>query len=324
MSKSINPFSVITQVIAVGSVDGICTTSALLRLIGRKADEIGLEFCQAFTVDKIAPSTWQDGRKVALVDLAVNNRDAEMTRAFVARVKEAGHEIVAVIDEHNRADWLEVLGSFLGLIVEPQDQNEEPERFGSSGDVLLEAIEQIGVGDTHVVDLLDAAAAGDHMDFTTHFGAMVNQAVKSRIQDDTRRVHLARRFAESREPDEAILGWIAEYEQILANHDTVVASRQDLGQGIHRVSAKGLAVDMTTLMGRLYGDGARVVALEGEAFNKALGRKTLQIAFGSRDKGLDLFSLVKGAVPSASGFANKVNVEPADEEAAINAIKAAL
>ncbi len=316
-------FKNISQIVAVGSVDGVCTAAAVLRLIGRPAVEVGLVFCQAFTVDRVDPTTWEPpNRQVAFVDLAVNNRDDTMTADFVRRILEAGHEIVAIIDEHSREDWQGVLGSFEGLIVEPQSQKSEGGP-GSSGELLRRALagEEI---DSHTAELLGAADAGDRMDFTTHFGGMVNQAVKSAIADDTRRVYLARHIASNRDGDEKIASWIKEYETILANHDKVVAGRVDLGNGIHRVSAKGLAVDMTTLMGRLYREGARVVALEGESYSKELKCKVLQISFGTNDRGLDLLSVVKAAVPTASGFAQKANVDPADEAAALAAIRAAL
>lgn len=113
----------ITQILSVGSVDGICTSAALLRLISRwGGSNVGLQFTQPFTVDKIDPTKWATGSKVAFVDLAVNNRDKSMTANFVRRVREVGHEIVVMIDEHSREDWLEVLGTFDGLIVEPQSQ----------------------------------------------------------------------------------------------------------------------------------------------------------------------------------------------------------
>lgn len=323
----------VSQIVAVGSVDGVCTAAALLRIIGRPAEEVGLVFTQAFTVDKVDVSGWKPDRKVAFVDLAVNNREPQMTVAFVGRIRAAGHELVAVIDEHSREDWLSVLGSFEGLIIEPQSQNaasdvklfDAPDGPKSSGEVLYwEILPYAADGDLQVVDLLSAATAGDRMDFTTHFGGIVNSAVKSAIADDSRRVYLARHLAFNREPDEKIRGWIAGYETILANHDKVVASKVDLGDGIHRVVATMLAVDMTTLMGRLYREGAKVVALEGEAFNKSLGRKTVQVSFGTSDKSLDLLAVVKAAVPLASGFAQKVNVDPPDEAAALAAIRAAL
>lgn len=321
--SAITSLSAINHVLAVGSVDGICTAAAVLRLIGN--GDVDVVFAQAFTVDKIDVATWQPDRKVAFVDLAVNNREPAMTERFVAAIREAGHTLVAIVDEHSREDWLKVLGTFDGLLVEPQSQTVGHEASKSSGEVLRRALAAANaVVDAHTAELLAAADAGDRMDFATHFGGMVNQAVKSAIADDTRRVYLARHLAANREADERILGWIAEYAAILANHDKVVESRVDLGNGIHRVSAVGLTVDMTTLIGRLYKEGARVVALEGEAFNKALGKKTRQIAFGTSEKAIDLLAIVKAAVSTASGFTQKVNVDPECEEVAIAAIRAAL
>lgn len=309
----------ISQIVSVGSVDGVCTSAALLCLIGRS--DLGLQFAQAFTVDKVDPMKWAAGRKVAFVDLAVNNRDPSMTADFVRRIREAGHEIVAVIDEHNRADWLKILGSFEGLIIEPQSQDEGI--YKSSGAVLKAALgSEAG---QHSVELMDAADAGDHMDFSTHFGEIVNQAVKSDIGNDARRVYLAQHFALNYEPDETIRGWMAEYEEILRNHDQIVAEKVDLGDGIHRVNAVDLQVDMTTLMSRLYSEKARVVALYGDAFVPAEKRKRVVLSLGTNDKGLDLMAIVRAAgITPLGGFAQKVNIELGDERTAIAAIRAAL
>ena len=310
-------------VVAVGSVDGICTAAALLRIIGR--DDVGLQFTQAFTVDKLPVREWS-GRKVALVDLAVNNRNPQMTADFIAALRAGGNQLVAVIDEHSREDWLAVLGSFDGLVIEPQSQNDGDDAPKSSGEVLRRALADAGVEvSIHTHELLDAADAADRMDFTTHFGALVNQAVKSRIQDDTRRVYLARHFAWNWDADEKILNWIAEYEAILRNHTVIMTARQFLGNGIVRVVATGKAVDMTTLMSELYLDGARVVALEGEAFVPAKQAKEILVAFGTADKRLDLMMIVRASgVTPLGGFAQKVNVDLADEQRAIAAIRAAL
>lgn len=324
MSSTTNTLALATTnlVIAVGSVDGILTTAALLRLIGK--DEAEVCFTQAFTVDKLPVGSWRE-RRVALVDLAVNNRDPEMTRRFIAALRENGNEFVAVIDEHNREDWLAVLGSFDGLVVEPQSQQGGDDAQKSSGEVLRRALVKSGMEpDGHTAELLAAADAGDRMDFTTHFGAIVNQAVKSAIADDSRRAYLARHLAKSREADSKIQGWIKEYEEILVSHQEILGAKQDLGDGIVRVVATGKRVDMTTLMSTLYRSGARVVVLEGEAFNKALGRKAMQIAFGTDDKGKDLLAVVKAAIPSASGFAQKVNVDPEHEAAALAAVRSFL
>jgi hypothetical protein len=313
--KSKNEFVVINQVVAVGSVDGILTSAALLHLIG--SPDVDIVFTQAFAVDKIDVSTWKPGRKVAFVDLAVNNRDKSMTANFVRRIREAGHEIVAVCDEHSREDWLEVLGTLDGLLIEPRSQAGGV--YTSSGTVLRGACWDVN---EHAAELCLTAELADKMQFAG-IGELVNKAVKSKIQDDTRRVYLARHFATNHEADSTIQEWIKEYEAILQSHLEILAAKQDLGNGIVRVSAVGKTVDMTTLLSQLYGAGFKVVICEGEMFNKALGKKTRQIAFGTNEK-LDLLACVKAVVPSASGFAQKVNVEPEHEAAALSAVRALL
>ena len=309
----------ITQIVAVGSVDGILTAAALLRIIGNA--EVDIVFTQAFTVDKVDVSAWKPGRCVAFVDLAVNNRGKQMTAALVHRIREAGHELVAVCDEHSREDWAEILGTFEGLVIEPQSQAKG--KYRSSGAVLFDA----ALDDEHLDGpaqmLCFAANKADRMVFEG-VGALVNSAVKSRIADDSRRVYLARHFAQNVEPDSTIQGWIKEYEEILRNHEAILAAKQDLGDGIVRVSAVGKTVDMTTLMRQLYESGARIVVCESELFNRGLGRKTKQVAFGSGDNRLDLLAVIKPSVPTASGVASKANVEPGYEQVALAAIRRTL
>lgn len=311
----------INMIVAVGSVDGVLTTSALLRLIGGDPAAIGLVFCQAFTVDKLQPESWGESKKVALVDLAVNNREPAMTTTFVERLWAASHTLVAVIDEHNRADWEKVLGTFEGLLIEPKSQAAE-DGPKSSGEVLRQAL--LGFWrfpeDSELVELMADANKADRMDFTGRFASMVNQAMKSAIADDTRRVYLARHLAQATEADSKIQGWIKEYEEILANHQVILDSKIDLGDGVVRVSTVGKKVDVTTLMSQLYKAGARVVVMEAEMFDKAIGAKTRQIAFGTGEK-LDLLAAIKVAVPEASGFAQKTNVPPEHELAALEAIR---
>jgi hypothetical protein len=325
MSKNISSsIRTVNQIVSVGSVDGVCTAAAVLRLTGNPTT-CDIVFAQAFTVDRIDPKSWTANRSVVLVDLAVNNREPAMTERFIDGIREAGHVLVAIIDEHSREDWFKVMGMVDHLAVEPQTQAAGPDAPKSSGAVLMRALESAGEEfDSQTRELMEAADAGDRMDFTTRFGGFVNKAMKANIQDDARRVYLARHFAVNTEADSTIQKWVAEYEQIEANHDKVVASKKDLGDGLHRIVATGLRVDMTSLMSRLYREGAKVVVLEGEGFNKALGKKVPQVSFGSKDQNFDLLTPVKAVVATASGFTSKVNVDPADEEAAIAAVRAAL
>lgn len=319
MKKSLQS---VNFVLSVGSVDGVCTSAAVLRNADTAAN---INFCQAFTVDKVDPATWGERRNVLFVDLAVNNRDETMTVDFLRRVKATGHTIIGVLDEHNAEDWKRAFAaaelSFDDLAIKPVSQNDVD--IKSSGALLLSLLGN--EADDQTRELCEAADAGDRMDFSTHFGGVVNQAVKSRIADDSRRVYLAKYFARSHDADRTINGWIAEYEAILATHEEIVGARQDLGDGIVRISAVGKIVDMTTLMKTVYDLGYAVVLAEGEMFDKAASKKMRQIAFGCRPGlKLDAVATIKAAGVECSGFAAKANVKPEDEEAALAAVRVAL
>lgn len=305
-----------TQVVSVGSVDGVLTAAAVLRQIGNPS--VGLTFTQAFTVEKVPVETWPTGQRVVFVDLAVDNRDPNKTRRFIARLKAGGHTLIAIVDEHSREDWLSVLGTFDGLTVEPRTRSDV---YGSSGALLLAALSD--EADEHTRMLCAAADAGDKMQFIG-IGELANKAMKANIPDDARRVHLARHFATSAEPDAQILAWVKEYDGIEAAHKEVHAAKQDLLQGIHRVVTTGKRIDVTTLMRELYEAGAVVVVMEAELYDKAVGKKVRQIAFGTNSQKLDLLACLKAAGVGASGFAQKANVPPAEEEAALAAVRALL
>lgn len=317
-----NKLEDVNQIVAVGSVDGVLSAAALLAL--RADPTIPIEWTQAFQVNAVDLSKWVPNRLVAFVDLAVNNQDPKMTSDFVAKVKAAGHTLVAVVDEHNAELWRQVLGAeFEELAIKPITGKGTD--CNSSGALLLrEALVHFEVvgGFGAVEELCKAADAGDRMDFSTHFGGLVNQAVKSNIGDNNRRDHMARHFAQHRDPDEKILGWVKEYEQILTNHAAVIAAKVDLGDGMVRIVTTGVKVDMTTLMNVLYKSGAKVVVLEGMQFNPATKNQMLQVSFGAADSNMDLLGACKAAgLNPLGGKGPKVNFAPEDEAVATAAIR---
>jgi hypothetical protein len=309
-------------VVAVGSVDGVCTTAAVLRrcVASPEADVV---FTQAFTVDQVDVSTWGPSRRVLFVDLAVNNRDKSMTVGFLLRIKDAGHTVVGILDEHNSKDWYwacEQAGiPFEDLIIRPVTQRRA--LIDSSGAFLLSLLgDEV---DEHTRELCEAADAGDKMDFTTHFGSMVNSSVKSKMADDSRRVHLARHLANQREPDQDIQQWMSEYEKILANHEEIVAARIEITEKVVCINTVGKDVDMTTLMGTLYKHPFLydLVVVEGEFHSKSAGAKTRQIGLGCNFfPKIDLVTIIRDAGIEVSGFASKANIRPEDQAAAAVAL----
>ena len=314
----------VAYVVAVGSVDGVCTAAAVLRLAGAQARVM---FTQAFQVNMLKPEIWGEPGNVAFVDLAVNTRDDSMTADFAQRVRAAGHEIVAIIDEHDARAW-EAVMAVAGL--NPATLAIAPitgkgTDCNSSGAILARALSE--EADGHVRALCAAADAGDRMAFSENAIAdLVNRATKSAIQDNRRREHLAKRLAETAESDAEINAWCAEYAVILRNHRDLVDNRLDYGDGILRVYATGRKVDVTTLMGDLYAAGAAVAVVQGEFFNPASKKVEEVVSFGlaSAAPKINLVAIANAAGINAGGMPAKISVALKDESATTAAIREAL
>lgn len=310
------------QIVAVGSVDGILTSAALLRLCEGNP---GLTFCQAFTVDKIDISGWAPGSQIAFVDLAVNNRDPKMTENFVRKITNAGHKIVAIIDEHSAVDWADCLVScelrFDDLLIQPMTQKVQTGVFGrvvSSGDVLMSHFANHDPHDQLTWLLAFGARCADFGEFqSSQYTSVVNKAIKSAIHDDSRRVVLAYNAAKGKLfTDPQIQTWVNEYEEIEFNHKTILSAAK-IERGIVCVDAAGKRVDMTSLMMELY-KMAPIAAVKGEMFDSLTKSKGLLVSFGvPQSSGRDIFTEVKNAgITPHGGFAQKVNVLPEDYERA--------
>jgi hypothetical protein len=200
------------------------------------------------------------------------------------------------------------------LLIQPQSQ--ALGIFKSSGAVLRDACPMM---DPHCQELCAAADAADQMDFSTRLGTVANSAIKADIANDKRRVELATWFAFNTEPSDRILGYVAEYAEILRNHETIIQAATIPASGFIRVITGNLRVDVTSLMSTLY-KRATIVIVDGEAYNKAVGKKTRQISFGAQKT--DILSVLKAAGVPCSGFAQKANVDPEHEAAALAALMA--
>ncbi len=311
-----------TLVVAVGFIDGACGASAALRFADPGCTIL---FTQAFAVNQLDPTSWGEPKNVLFFDLAVNNAKPEMTVDFLRRVAAAGHTIVGVCDEHDAKAWesaFEAAGlDFGALAIKPVSGKGTP--VNSSGALLRSLLGEV---DEHTAALCQAADDGDRMVFETPIGNVVNRAVKANIEDNDRRVYLTNHFAWQSEPDAKILAWDAEYEQMLRNHDTIIAAREEPSPGLVKVVvASGVKIDLTVFMARLYGLGYKVVAVDAEAFNPAAKKKERMISFGCAPTfKVDLLAAIKAAGITASGFASKANVHPDDEVAAIAVVRALL
>ncbi len=305
----------IDLIVAVGSVDGVLTTAAVLR---KNGTSVPIIWTQAFQVDQIKIDQLEAGRKILFIDLAVDNQRPERTAKFVADLLEAGHKIIGVCDEHCREHWANIL-DLDGLAIQPQSKSD---RFHtSSGRVLLQALFQ--EEDEIVYALCMDAEKADAFEFVG-YGEIANKAIKSALQDDSRRTYLANCFAFKGTLDKKIQGWIDEYEEILNNHSVIIEEAEADGKVV-RLRPAGRRIDTTTLMGELYRKEFDLVVLDDQIFDKEAGRKVPVVSFGTGRKNCDLIQILKDAgVPAIGGFAQKVSVRPENERSVLDALRSGL
>lgn len=306
-------------IVATGSVDGILTTAAFLNFVQDYSSPV-IIFTQPFLVDKIDLTSWEPNRQVVFIDLAVDNSPGSTKTAdFVRRIE--GHQIIAVIDEHDADAWKGVLGEkFDRLLIWPKSQKDG--FYTSSGKVFKYWVEamQSTFCDPHAHDLCEAADQADRQVFEG-IGEVVNKAVKTAIFDNNRREYLTRYFATHTEFDEKIYGWLAEYSEMEINHSAIIAGKVDLGNGIWKISSVGKLADATTLFALCYKAGAKIVVLKNTMFSKTKNQKTPMLSIASSNKSLDILATLQSAEVPASGFASKANLELEEEERAIKVIR---
>lgn len=313
----------VNQIVAVGSVDGILTTAALLSIIG-PAKEVYVQFTTAATVNDLTIGLWRPARQIALVNLGVNFSDLFITRMFIDRLYRGGHKIVAVIDEHGRELWQAVLAPYCclsDLAVEPQTQAVNS-NIRSSGAVLLNTL---GVQATeHQRTLLLAAESADRGNFSPPLASLVNRSIKPDLYNQRRRVYLARHLAATAEPDATIQRWMTEYLPLQRRAQDIWHARSNLGEGIVSLVLDSRPVDMTDLIVRVWIAGARVVVLSHQQQDN--DQRLVPTVIRTRYVWLDLPRIVAHAGLDVIGNSSRlrVTVRPQDETRAIEAIRHAI
>lgn len=305
------------KIIAVGSVDGVLTSAALIRFLANRECESEVFFTQAFTCHEVLESI-QLNDLVWLVDLAVNNRDVEYTRQFIQAIFDKKAYIQAVADEHGSESWYRIIPNLEGLLVHPQDRSKV---YPSSGAVLRKALWQLEGWDEYCTNLTHFADEADQANFVG-LGAIVNKAIKADIKDQNRRVYLANHLAITSQPDEQILSWLNDYKVLEANVKTVVQSSHQDGD-IYFFDSRDVKVDRTSMvveLDKLY-PTAKVAVCRGLAYDRDRGGMFPCYTFMLRNgfQGLNLQEVVPGW-----GMSAVMNVEDADYPGALAAVKAAL
>lgn len=158
-------------IIAHGDMDGIVSAALQAGLLNISAEDLTVVFCQPFTVDKIKIP--DDIEQVYVVDVAVNNRDPQMTERFIENL---GDRIAVWTDHHQ--GWPEKY----------KDVNNWhfyiKEGVGACAN-LFAGKSNFAVKDAIIAD---AVAADTRKGELSSRGLLIEQATKANLQDDSIRV----------------------------------------------------------------------------------------------------------------------------------------
>ncbi|MFH1284398.1 MAG: hypothetical protein ABIH78_02300 [Candidatus Peregrinibacteria bacterium] len=156
-----------------GDFDGVASVALLAKQHGISADQIRVIFTQPFLVDKVKIP--DDIEEIYVVDIAVNNRDVDMTRRFYESL---GDRLKVWYDHHEgwHTEEMNNLTTAQGGKVIAQTARACAAMLASSLDQLVQ----------------DAIAADTRKGELSSRGQLIEQATKANIKDDTIRVAAAK------------------------------------------------------------------------------------------------------------------------------------
>lgn len=184
----------VNSIVAVGSVDGIMTTAALVVALQARGEMARVHWTQAHEVDKVQV---EPGTDLWLVDLAVDQRVPARTASWLrCMVGDRAATLRGIIDEHGAHAWALCLDAVLrdlqgtidiDLEIEPQDMT-------SAGAVLRGRLDGWYRGSHTLFERAMALAMeadlADRGDFCGGTRRVVNAAVKADLKDAVMRYML--------------------------------------------------------------------------------------------------------------------------------------
>ncbi|MGH2612494.1 MAG: hypothetical protein ACRDFB_05535, partial [Rhabdochlamydiaceae bacterium] len=203
------------------------------------------------------------------------------------------------------------------LSIRPKDRGQ---KYPSSCAILKKALGE--TADFHTQQLLQDGNKADQMNFNTPFGKIFNEGVKSNLADPQRRPYMVQYMAQHDTPDTKIQGWMNEYVQMEANLPKILASRHDLGDGISSYDGTIGRHDATAIFKEAYKEGPIVVLTGTTVFIE--GKMQVGVSIATNNPNLNVLKIIQNANILASGMPAKANFALENEQAAINAVRAAI
>lgn len=255
--------------VAHGDLDGIISAVLVIRKFGLPLGETEVVFVQPFTVNEVVIPC--EAEKVYVVDVAVNNRDPEMTRTFISRI---GGRLVWWFDHHQ--GWtVEIIGKNPAFVIDAE--------AGSCAEV-------IG-GEPELV--ADAIAADTRKGELSERAQLVERAMKANMSDDDIRWLAVRWLLGDESARDGLEEVAKKYARIQAETERLAATYQVIG-GVALVDAResNHQYDLTQLLlaGQEQASFAVVQTVHprhGEGLTIATSRKDVNL--------VELFGLASGA-----------------------------
>lgn len=181
----------VNSIVAVGSVDGIITTAALVVALQARGELAKVYWTQAHEVDHVQV---EPGTDLWLVDLAVDQRQPGRTASWLScMIGDRAATLRGVIDEHGADAWSRCLDSVRRDLAPELDIDLEiaPQDASSAGAVLRGHLDGWYRGSRSLYerafDLTTEADLADRGDFGGGRRRTINAAVKADLRDNAMR-----------------------------------------------------------------------------------------------------------------------------------------
>jgi len=255
--------------VAHGDLDGMISAVCTIQRYELALDETEIVFVQPFTVDKVEIT--EEVEKVIVVDVAVNNRDLEMTKNFIHRL---GKRLVVWVDHHD--GWsTEITGNNSAFVV------------------IAGAKSCAGIIGSDLQLMADADVADTRQGELSPRAQIIEQAMKANMADDNIRQMAVEWLLGNEQVREGLETAAKKYAEIQAETERLVATYRVTGN-VALVDARqsNHQYDLTQLL--LAGQKMAQFAVALTVHPK--GGEGLTIATSRKDVNLvELLSLGSGA-----------------------------
>lgn len=265
-----------TLIFGHGDFDGIASAALLAKQLGISAEEIRVVFTQPFLVEKLVIP--DDIEEVYVVDIAVNNRDVEMTKRFYESL---GSRLKVWYDHHEGWHTPEMndLTTSQGGKVIAQTARACAAMLGHSSDELVQ----------------DAIVADTRTGTLSSRGQLIEQACKANMADDSIRV-AAVKWLLGDESQKAILEKAAEkYVEIQKDTERLASAYVITGK-VAVIDTRSMSVYGSFDMTQLLLAGQKKVAYSVALFTDPKKKEDRVVIATQSGKNLvELFGLPSGA-----------------------------